>query len=366
MNVLDFIQQGQEGRNLGLPLACPKLTSQLGGLKRGTYYVIGAEQKVGKTAFTVEQFLLGPLLYDLKTPITYFFFATEMTRIKTELGCIAYLAKRLFNSKLSVQLLSGQIRDVDNKLVKLTDSQLIQIDFIYRQYIIPIFGRFDRRNVLQEPRNTFYDGIQESERIVRYFDYSENPTGIRNILLEEMKKDGEIHYKQMGTTKLIEGYSSNYPGWFYVTIIDHIRGLVRERGYSMKENIDKMSQYCKDLRNIFNISWVVNVHLNRSNNDVHRLKLLGNNMYPNTESFKDSGNPSEDADVVITMLNPTDDKYGFKGVHMRFSYLPYMTHGNYRSVHVTEDRDNQSPVHLGFEFDGAAKHFTFITKLPPE
>jgi hypothetical protein len=88
----------------------------------------------------------------------------------------------------------------------------------------------------------------------------------------------------------------------HVGIIDHIRGLSKERGFQEKANIDKMSEYIVELRNTLGVSFIVTSHLNRANNDVNRLKLLGDYMYPATESWKDSGNVSEDFLRNITRI----------------------------------------------------------------
>lgn len=356
MNTITYIQQGQLGRNKGLPLRDPYLDMELGGLKRATYYMIGAEQKVGKTAFINEQFILGPLLHDLSYPVYYYYWATEMTRIKTELGVIAYLAYDIFNMTLDVELLSGHRKDRHGNVVKLTVEQRNVVRYIYNHYIIPIFGEYDHRN---KP-------IPGRSGKITYFSYKENPTGIRNYLINRLSTMGTIEYMTLGKTKVIEGYIPHDPRAMHVGVIDHIRGLASERGYNKKQGIDKMSEYMVELRNTLGISWVATSHLNRANNDITRLKLLGQYMYPSTESFKDSGNAAEDGNVIITLFNPTDEKYGLtqKGVHMKYNMVPHMRYGDYRTVHITENRDGPSPVHFGYRFRGAVKRFEYITQLP--
>lgn len=354
MNTIKYINDGIAGRNKGLPLRDPNLDAELGGLKKATYYAIGAEQKVGKTAFLNEQFILGPLLYDMNAPVRYYYWATEMTRVKTELGCLAFLSHAIFGDQLDVELLSGHKKDKSNNIIPLTKLQYEKIAYLYNSYIIPIFGKYDEKGKL----------IKSGK--ITYFDYKENPTGIRNFCIEELGKYGEFQYTTLGKTKVIDGYRPYNPDMMHIGIIDHIRGLARERGFNPKENIDKMSEYIVELRNTLNMSFVVTSHLNRQNNDVHRLKLLGEYMYPNTESFKDSGNVSEDANVIITMFSPTDEKYGLtqRGRHMGMDLNPYMRYGDYRTVHITENRDGMCPVHLGYKFRGAVKTFEYLSRLP--
>lgn len=343
------------GLNTGLPLRDPHLTKLLGGLKQGTAYGVGAEQKVGKTAFIIEQFILGPYLDDPDVNARWYYWPTEMTRVKTELGMVATIADWLYNKSFSVEYLSGHCKDDkgDPITMSLRDYELVR--HIYHNYIIPLMGEYDDQGNMITPGK------------VTFFDYRENPTGIYKYMVKTMQQYGEIRTKEMGKSRILEGFTPYDPSMFHIGMIDHIRGLERERGFNAKDNIDKMGDYVMMTRNIFNMSWVVTSHLNRGNNDVMRLKLLGENMYPATESWKDSGNFPELADIIINLFQPTDEKYGLigRGRHMGFDIRPFIRRSNYRTVHITENRDGPAPLHLGYRFRGAEKVFEFVTHLPP-
>lgn len=341
------------GLNQGLPLWDNHLNEMLGGLKRSTNYALGAEQKVGKTAILNLQFVLGPYLREPDAPIYWYYWATEMTRVKTEIGLAVTIANYLFDTPWTVSYMSGQDKDGDGNpiLPNAHDYELFR--HINENYIIPLMGEYDDEGVLINPGK------------VRFFDYRENPTGIFKFCVQEMSKHGTIIWKKMGNSRTIERYIPHDSESYHIGIIDHIRGLERERGYSIKENIDQMSSYMVTLRNKLGMSFIVTSHLNRGNTDTQRLKLLGENMYPNNELFKDSGNLGEDVDIVITMFDPTDEKYGLRGRHMGMNIKPYIARGGYRTIHICADRDGPAPRHLGYEFAGAAKLFTFKTYLPP-
>ena len=71
---------------------------------------------------------------------------------------------------------------------------------------------------------------------------------------------------------------------------------------------------------------------------------------------KDSGNLSEECDYLLTLFNPTDEKYGLS---THFGY-PLDEYPNYRSIHLVESRDTECPQHLGVQMQGNIKHFKTI------
>ena len=66
------------------------------------------------------------------------------------------------------------------------------------------------------------------------------------------------------------------------------------------------------------------------------------------------------------MFNPIDEKYGLlrKGIHMNKDIMPYVRKGDYRTIHITENRDGPSPTHLAYRFRGAVKRFEYLSHLP--
>lgn len=65
-------------------------------------------------------------------------------------------------------------------------------------------------------------------------------------------------------------------------------------------------------------------------------------LYPTGDAFKDTGNLSEEADYIITLFNPQDEKYNIK----KHFGLELQNYPNYRSIHLVESRDTDCPIHL--------------------
>lgn len=57
---IEDVEAGRQGRNIGLSTGSKKLDNALGGVQRGTYYLIGGNTGTGKTAFADHAFVLSP------------------------------------------------------------------------------------------------------------------------------------------------------------------------------------------------------------------------------------------------------------------------------------------------------------------
>ena len=71
-------------------------------------------------------------------------------------------------------------------------------------------------------------------------------------------------------------------------------------------------------------------------------------IYPTGEDFKDTGNLSEEADYILTLFNPRDEKFNLEK-HFDIELVNYP---NYRSIHLVESRDTECPQHLPMQMYG--------------
>ena len=86
--------------------------------------------------------------------------------------------------------------------------------------------------------------------------------------------------------------------------MDHYFLLKKERGFSPKETIDKMSEYFVELRNTFGMTIFPIQQFNQGLSSVERQKFKGADLSPAQGDFRDSTNPYQDADVVLGIMNP--------------------------------------------------------------
>ena len=81
---------------------------------------------------------------------------------------------------------------------------------------------------------------------------------------------------------------------YNIVVLDHMALGRLERGFNLKQNIDKMSEYIVACRNMFNMTFFIVQQFNQGLSSVDRLKFKGADISPQQTDFKDSTNPYQD------------------------------------------------------------------------
>lgn len=185
---------------------------------------------------------------------------------------------------------------------------------------------------------------------------AENPTGLYKDILELAKEKGKLTVNSYNTPI---SYEPNDDSAFTIVVLDHIRKLKPERGWKMKETIDKMGEYMVILRNLLGYTFVPIIHTNRNLSSINRLNFFKKDLYPTSEDIKDSGNLGEDCDYLFTTFNPNDDKYSIKE---HFNLIIRDSKGNIlyptlRTIHLVSSRHCEFPRHYKVSMLGNVKSF---------
>jgi replicative DNA helicase len=156
------------------------------------------------------------------------------------------------------------------------------------------------------------------------------------------------------TKKVVKGkelvfkkYIPNDPFEIVELIEDHI-GLARKEKelITKKDIIDKGSENAITLRNFFGVSKIAISQFNRDMADMDRRRFT--ELTPQLEDFKNSGNVSEDADMVWTIFNP--DRYNlteYSGIQRIKDFG-----GRYRSLSILKSRDGGDMIKHDLNFCG--------------
>jgi hypothetical protein len=368
--------KGQAGRNAGLPLGpgLDVINKNINGTQKGMIYSVGAGAKVGKSTLVDAAFVIAPYLYCLEhnIPIDIIYFSYEIDRISKEFdfaahfmaydfGIIEYqlptgmIYKGETTVPMSSKLLRGRLKDDNDKLITLSDDIMSKLRIVYEKRIEPLFGEFND------------DGEMIKPGLIQFFADRENPTGLRNHIMEYAKANGTFKYASFTSNKggkkekgqRVIGYTPNDPSKYVLIVTDHLRKLKLERGFQMKQNVDKFVEYSVEFRNWCNFTFIHIIHLNRSIADAYRMKLAGDRLYPTGDDFKDTGNLSEESDYVFTMMNPNDTKYN---LDKHFGMLIRDGQGNplyplMRTIHLVESRHSDFPAHFRVNMLGNIKTF---------
>lgn len=372
-NFIEEFKKGQRGGNKGLSLGpgLVEVDRAINGLQKAMMIGVAAAPKVGKSTFTDYAFIIQPYLQSLEdnSPIIWTYFSFEMDRVSKEFDFAVFFLYHDFGYEtvvlpdnvtvdgkkvieISSAYLRGRLQDDKGETIKIDPLILTHLKIVYESRIIPLFGEYDVK------------GIKIKEGLIDFIEQKENPTGLRGKLLEKASERGSLIYQEFTNKegikgKKLVGYSPNDPNLLHVVITDTIRKIPRERGFNLKETIDKYLEYTTELRNLCKYTFIHIVHLNRNMVDVQRIKLLGDMLYPTPEDIKDTGNLSEECDHLFTLFNPNDEKYNLTqhfGTKIKDEHKNEI-YPNMRTLHLVESRHVAFPQHFRLEMQGNIKNF---------
>lgn len=370
-NLQTVFREGQQGLNMGIPTGLGPLDKATGGLQRGMSIGLTAAPKVGKTTLADLAYLINPYEYMLAIgkldDISWLYWSFEISRIEKEFKIAAHYMHRLYHIfdftyrgeiyPMSADYLMGRkfkvISEIERELIPVSKEHSDMLGQIYINKIIPLFGQYNE------------NGVKEIEGKIDFIEETDNPTGMYKYTKGQLARKGEfltspytmvengrdvVKYREIG-------YRSHNPESYFVVITDHCRKPRREKGYTMKDNVDKWLEYTTEIRNRTKASFINILHSNRGLSNVERLKFAGEAIFPTADDAKDTGNLAEESTIFMTLFNPTDEKYNLKK-HMG---VDLALNPNYRSLHITEARNVPCPVHMQFNMYGGVNLFTPLT-----
>ncbi len=368
MNLVEEFKKGQSGSNMGLPMGegLYNISSAVNGVQRSRLYGVAAPPKAGKSTLVDVGFFLEPYLYSLENniPVEWIYYSLEIDRISKEFDVATFFLFRDFKIThvsleegitkdgeteipLTSDYLRGRVTDDNGSLVKVKDSIKNALIEVYNNRIIPIFGEFSQ------------GGVQIKQGVVLFIEQKDNPTGINKYLTYHASQNGEFIKSYSGKYSRITGFKPANPDKFTIVIFDHLRKMIPERQWQMKQTVDKMIEYQVELRNLTGYTFVDIIHTNRDMVNQDRLKFAQDMLYPTSDDIKDTGNLAEDADYIFTVMNPNDDRYKLKkhfGIPIRDSQGNELF-PDLRTVHLVESRHCKYPQHFKVNMKGNLKNF---------
>ena len=368
MNFRVEFAKGQEGGNKGLPMGpgLEAISNAINGVQQGRLFVIASGAKVGKSTFVNYAFIIQPYLYAIKhnVEVEFIYYSLEMNRVSQEFDFVSYF---LFHDheiseetlppgirkdggnvvSLSSNYLRGRVQDDNGDLIKVSPRIEALMFDVYEKRIKPLFGEYSPH------------GTQLKQGMITFIKNADNPTGIFKGLLDHARLNGTIIEEGKEGYKRMVGFKPKNPNKYTIVVTDHMRKLIPERTYGMKQTVDKMSEYHCILRDLLNYTFVDIIHLNRGVSDVYRMKAFGDMLFPSSDDVKDTGNLAEDCDYLFTLFNPNDERYNLKkhfGAKIKADNGDIL-YPNLRSVHLVESRHCMFPQHFRVKMQGGIKNF---------
>ncbi len=312
------VQNGLDNKNSGIPMGFDRLNKYIGIRKRIYSLVFGATG-TGKSAFVQNAYILNPFDWWIRTKpkntkLKFILFSMERSRVYI---LAKWISRKIFLDQGILIPIPKLLGWWDTKLTK-DEHDLFTA---YKWYI----------DELCEMCDIIDGGI--------------NPTGIYKYIRNYAENNIDEYHKV---------YIPNHPNEIVIPIIDHM-GLIRpEKGMTKKEAIDKTSEYLQWTRDILGYTPVVVSQVNRDLSNPIYQKM--DSFEPNLDQVKESGRPSEDAECVISLFQPS--RYKTNDNFYKVEKFISPEGGDFfRSIKILKNSYGESDIKCGMSFFGAIGDF---------
>lgn len=326
----------EKGRVNCIPSKFERFRNDFIGIEQSCYYVITSFTKGSKTQFTSDVFIFEPLLYCYNNPdngvrLKVIYFPLEETEERITERFMSWLLFKLKGIRISPRDLRSTTSAVSQEILSTLESEEFQKILAYFEecIIIP--------------------------------DETGNPTGIYKYCVRYAEEHGTVHYKKVkrkdefGVEKDIDVFDSYEPdneNEYRLIVIDTINLIDTERGMTLKQSIDKLSEYlAKYLRNRYGYSPVV-IQQQAFDQESNEAFKLGR-MRPTANGAGDSKYTMRDANVALGLYSP----FRFKQ-EICEGYDIKKLRDNFRILEVLINRDGEMGGLCPLFFDGAICQFS--------
>lgn len=338
--VISFIKARKDRVEKGevncIPLPFERFRSEIPGIEQGSYYLVSGSTKSGKSQLSNYLFIYNTIFYsfynrDKVTPKIFYYPLEETPEVIT-LRFMSFLLYTLSNGKC-------RISPTD---LKSTDSSKP-----LPQSVIDLLESSLYKEIL-----TYYESVIE-------FQTSRNPTGVWKELKEYAENNGTTYYKSITTKdelgkdivrKKFDYYTPNNPNEYVFIIVDHVSLIETEKGLSLRESINKLSEYLIIFRNRYNYIPVVVQQQSLETTNLDAFKA--NKIRPTMAGLSDSKYTGKDCTVMLGITNP----HSFE-IPAYLGYDITKLLGNARFLEVVLNRNGQSNGICPLYFDGAVNYF---------
>jgi len=338
MTFRERVEEGLKGKYQGLDNGLGRINRYIFGVQRACYTLIGGLSGSAKTTL-VDFIILNALEEAMSKNITIniFYYSFEMNEEHKKATWMSILIYKKYGIFIAPEVIKGF---GDNRLTK--DQKQIVDD------------EMDNLELLFSKINWIFEVT--------------NPTGIYKELWRHMESRGtfikEPYVDEDGTKKeRIVKFLLNDPNEYNISVIDHIALSKIERGFDLKRNLDKLSEYNIVLRNLFGMTSFWLQQFNQGLSSVERQKFKGVDISPQQSDFKDSTNPYTDADVVIGLMNAHKmDMETCLGYNINVKDEKYNLKDRFRMLKVIKNRLSRDGIAIGLLFLPEAGSFEELPK----
>jgi hypothetical protein len=219
----------------------------------------------------------------------------------------------------------------------------------------------DVLNLLRTPQ---YQALLKHFEEHVIFSDSANPSGVYKECKKYAEENGTVYSKQIQkkdelgqpvTIDIFDHYTANDPDEYKIIFVDHVSLLHQERGMTLKQSVDKLSEYCVILRNRYGFTPVVIQQQAFQGESLDAIKE--NKLTPTIANLGDSKYTARDCNLALGIFSPF--KYSLENY---FGYDIKKFRDNCRFVEILVNRDGSPGTVMPLYFDGCVNYFAELPK----
>jgi len=319
-----------------IPSPFKRFANDFCGIEQDTYYCVTSFTKGGKSQVVSFMFIFQAVVYS--------YFAKEQIDFK-----ILYFPLEETKERIMQRFMSWLLFKKSRGSIRVSPKELRSTTSALDEDIIDRLKQFDIQDIL----NYF-------EEHVIFPTEAPNPTGIYKYCKQYAEEHGTVHKRtiqmkdelgQLQDVEVFDSYEQDNPNEYRMIIIDTINLIDTERGMTLKQSIDKLSEYCaKYLRNRYHYSPIViqQQAFESEGNDAFKL----GRVRPSVAGLGDSKYVSRDSDIVLGLFSP----FRF-GITEYFGYDISILKDHIRFLEVIVNRNGEMGGMIPLWFDGAVCDF---------
>lgn len=309
------------------------------GIEQGKYYVVTSGTKGAKTQFSSYTFIYHPILYAYNHPdqvrLKIFYYPLEESKESIVARFMSFLLFIKSNIRVApIDLMSSNnLRILDKRVLDLLESAEYKsiLDFFEKTVV---------------------------------FSASTNPSGVWFECKKYAQENGIVHTKKqkikgpLGETEEVDAfdyYEQSDPDEYRIIFYDHASLVNTENGKTLKQSVDKLSEYFVILRNKYGFSPVLIQQQAFAGESLDAFKEK--KLRPTVANLADSKYPSRDANIVLGIFSPA--RYELRE-YMGYNIVNFKD--NIRFLEVLVNRNGCMGGIVALYFDGAVCYFKELPK----
>lgn len=276
--MIERIKAGLKGDYEGLNNGLNRINDYIFKTQRACYTLIGGLSGSAKT--TMLDFLILNAIQDAESkniPINVIYYSWEIDETSKKANWLSILIYKKYNIIIPPEKIKG----------------------------------YGKLRLTKDEEKLVYSELEELEKIFKKINWiweSANPTGMYKHWWRFMEPKGKFTkepYLDENNEKKerIISFELNDPKEYNIVALDHLALAKIERGFTLKQNLDKISEYAVLCRNLFKMTFIFLQQFNMGLSSIERMKFKGVDISPQQNDFKDSTNPYTDCDIALGLMN---------------------------------------------------------------